>query len=226
MKIFLDTANLEQIRLGFKSGLIDGITTNPSLAAKEGVEFNSLIKEILKLFKGTDKILNLEVINTNSRRMIEEGRQLAKISKNVAVKMPMTLEGMIACKELSKRKIRVNVTLCFSANQALLAAKAGAFFISPFVGRLDDKGQNGMDLIHEIRQIYDNYNFKTKILVASVRNPEHVKEAALIGADVATIPYKVYEELFKHPLTDSGLKTFLDDWNKLQKKLKHGRSKH
>ena len=220
MKIFLDTANTGEISKGFSTGLIDGVTTNPSLAAKENRDFDEVVKEILNIFKGTSGVVNLEVISERSEEMIKEGLKLSKLSSNVVVKIPCTEEGLKACKELSSKKIRVNVTLCFSASQALLAAKAGAYFISPFIGRLDDINQDGMQLIEEIKEIYSHYSFKTQILVASIRSPRQVVDAALIGADVVTVPYDIYEKLIKHPLTDIGLRTFLNDWHDYKTKFR------
>jgi len=217
MKLFLDTANTAEIKKAFDTGLLDGVTTNPSLAAKEHRDFNELVREILSIFKGTDKILNLEVISTRAKDMILEARKLAVKSKNVVVKIPMTHDGLIAVQELSKLKIRTNVTLCFSSAQALLAAKAGAYIISPFIGRIDDHSGHGMEVIDEIRKIYDNYNFKTQILVASIRSPRQVVDSALIGADICTVPYDIFDKLFRHPLTDSGLRKFLEDWHEAQR---------
>ena len=217
MQLFLDTANLDQIRQGAESGLITGVTTNPTLILKEGKDYKKTLKEICSIIKGP---VSAETVSLNAEGMVKEGKEFAKIAKNIVVKVPMTQEGMKACRLLTNAGIKVNTTLVFSANQALLAAKAGTYLVSPFIGRLDDIGQTGMDLIREIKQIYTNYGIKTQILVASVRNPIHVKEAALIGADIATIPFKVYEQLFQHSLTDKGIKMFLDDWDKLQKELK------
>ncbi|MEK6948755.1 MAG: fructose-6-phosphate aldolase [Nanoarchaeota archaeon] len=217
MQLFLDTANLDQIRQGAESGLITGVTTNPTLILKEGKDYKKTLKEICSIIKGP---VSAETVSLNAEGMVKEGKEFAKIAKNIVVKVPMTQEGMKACRLLTNAGIKVNTTLVFSANQALLAAKAGTYLVSPFIGRLDDIGQTGMDLIREIKQIYTNYGIKTQILVASVRNPIHVKEAALIGADIATIPFKVYEQLFQHSLTDKGIKLFLDDWDKLQKELK------
>ncbi len=218
MKIFLDSSNLNEIQKAFSTGLLDGITTNPSLIAKENLDFNYLVKEILQIFKGTDKIINLEVTETLFSKMVEEGEKLSRISKNIVIKLPCTEEGLKACKILNKKGIRINITLCFSSAQALLAAKAGAYFISPFIGRLDDINQDGMELIKEIKIIYNNYGYKTQILVASIRSPRQVVDAALIGADVATMPYSIFEKLIKHPLTDNGLEKFLDDWYKYKSK--------
>ena len=215
MQIFLDTAILDEIKKGAETGLVDGCTTNPSLAAKAGKDYNQVLKEICSIVKGP---VSAETVSLNAEGMLKEGIAFSKIAKNIVVKVPMTVEGMKACQRLTKKRIKVNVTLCFSANQALLAAKSGAFIISPFVGRLDDIGEVGMSLIKDIRLIYDNYDFKTQILVASVRNPIHVLEAAKIGADIATVPYSVFEQLFKHTLTDVGIKKFLEDWEKVPKK--------
>jgi transaldolase len=214
MKIFIDTANLEEIKKAVAMGLVDGVTTNPSLVAKTGEDFEEVLQRICEVVDGP---ISAEVIALDSAGMVKEGRALAKLHSNIVIKVPLTHEGLVATKTLSSEGIKVNVTLCFSAVQALLAAKAGATYISPFVGRLDDISQVGMDLIRDIRTIYDNYGFKTEILVASVRNPVHVLEAAKIGADVATIPYKVIEQLTKHPLTDAGIKGFLKDWESSKK---------
>jgi transaldolase len=211
MKFFVDTADVAEIKRLNDTGLVDGVTTNPSLIAKSGRDFIEVVKEICALVDGP---VSAEVTATDAAGMIEEGRKLAKIAKNVAVKVPLTEAGLVACKTLSQAGTPVNVTLCFSAAQALLAAKAGAAFISPFVGRLDDIGQDGMSLIGEIAEIYSNYDFQTEILVASVRSPQHVVDAARIGADVCTLPPGVIWQLFKHPLTDKGLEAFLKDWEK------------
>jgi transaldolase len=212
MKFFVDTADVAEIQDLAESGLLDGVTTNPSLIAKTGRDFKTTIGEICEIVSGP---VSAEVAATDFETMLKEGRTLAKIADNVAVKVPLTLDGLKACKALSSDGTMVNVTLCFSANQALLAAKAGATFISPFIGRLDDIGLEGMDLIREIRVIYDNYpNLKTEILAASIRTVNHVKDAALIGADVATIPPSTLKALVKHPLTDKGLDAFLSDWKK------------
>jgi len=213
MKIFLDTANLDAIKKYNDMGLLDGITTNPSLLAKEGGDPQKTMKEISTIIKGD---VSLEVVSTTYDGMIEEGRKLREYGNNVIVKCPMTGDGLRACKSLSVEGIPVNVTLVFSPNQALLAAKAGAKYVSPFIGRLDDIGHTGMDLIKEIKQIFTNYNFKTEILVASVRHPQHVVDAGKIGADVVTLPPTVLEKMLKHTLTDKGLKAFLDDWERLQ----------
>ena len=211
MKFFVDTANTEEIRELADTGLLDGVTTNPSLIKKSGRSIFEVIEEICGIVDGP---VSAETVATDHATMLKEGQKLSKIAKNIAVKVPLTVDGLKTCKALTGEGIMVNVTLCFSANQALLAAKAGATFISPFVGRLDDIDEDGMALIKDIRLIYDNYDFKTKILVASIRNPLHVLEAARIGADVATIPATIMKQLFKHPLTDKGLKAFLDDWEK------------
>ena len=214
MKIFLDTANLESIRKFNDMGLLDGITTNPSLMSKEGGNPKDGMEEITKIIKGD---VSLEVVSTDYSGMIEEGRRLREYGKNVVVKVPMTPDGLKACKSLTSEGIPVNVTLVFSPNQALLAAKSGAKYVSPFIGRLDDVGQDGMHLIKEIKEIFSNYGFKTQILVASVRHPIHVVEAAKIGADVVTLPPAVLDKMLNHPLTDIGLENFLADWEKLKK---------
>ena len=211
MKFFLDTANIEEIRQGVSLGLVDGITTNPSLIAKEGRNLEEVAKEICELVDGP---VSLEVVSTNAAEIIEEARHLAKIHKNVVVKIPMIREGLKALHVVSQEGIRVNVTLIFSANQALLAAKNGAAIVSPFVGRLDDIGNSGMELISDIVQIYSHYEFNTEVLVASIRTPIHVLEAAKMGAHIATLPGKLLEQLIKHPLTDIGLEQFLADWEK------------
>ena len=215
MQLFIDSAEISEIKRAAETSLCDGVTTNPTLAAKAGREYNSVLKDICLIVKGP---VSAETISLNAEGMLNEGIAFSKIAKNIVVKVPMTVEGMKACQRLTKKRIKVNVTLCFSANQALLAAKSGAFFISPFVGRLDDIGKIGMDVVREIKQVYDNYKFKTKILVASVRNPTHVLDAAKIGADIATMPYSVFEQLFKHSLTDAGIKKFLEDWEKVPKR--------
>ena len=214
MKIFLDTANLESIRKFNDMGLLDGITTNPSLLSKEGGNPKDGMAEITKIIHGD---VSLEVLSTDFSGMVDEGRKLRNFGKNVVVKVPMTPDGLKACKILTSEGIPVNVTLIFSSNQAILAAKAGAKYVSPFIGRLDDIGHDGMQLIKEIKIIFSNYNFKTQILVASVRHPIHVIEAAKIGADVVTLPPSVLDKMLAHPLTDIGLKNFLSDWEKLQK---------
>ncbi len=213
MKIFLDTANLESIKMYNDMGLLDGITTNPSLLSKEGGDPHKTMEEIVSIIKGD---VSLEVVATDYEGMMEEGRRLRKYGENVVVKCPMTADGLKACKALTAEGIPVNVTLIFSPNQALLAAKAGAKYVSPFIGRLDDVGKDGMLLIKEIKQIFSNYNFGTQILVASIRHPMHVVDAAKIGADVVTLPASVLEKMLKHQLTDIGLKNFLADWEKLK----------
>jgi len=212
MKFFVDTADVTEIRDLADTGLLDGVTTNPSLIAKSGRDFMDVLKEICAIVEGP---VSAEVTATDASTMIAEGTKLAKVAPNVAVKVPLTWDGLKACRAISQAGTKVNVTLCFSANQALLAAKAGASFISPFVGRLDDIGHDGMELIAEIKTIYDNYpNLDTEILVASIRSPMHVKQAAMIGADVATVPPDVLRKLASHSLTDKGLEAFLADWQK------------
>lgn len=214
MKFFLDTGNIDEIREAASWGVLDGVTTNPSLISKEGKDFKELLREICSVVDGP---ISAEVVSTTQKEMLHEARDLAKIHPNVVVKIPMIVEGLKTVKVLSREGIKTNVTLCFSANQALLAAKAGATYISPFIGRLDDISQNGMDLIRDIKTIYQNYGFRTLILTASIRHPLHVLDAAKIGSDVATMPFKVLEQLVKHPLTDIGLKRFLADWNQFVK---------
>lgn len=210
MKFFLDTANLDEIREGAALGLIDGVTTNPSLVAKEGkVDFKQHIASICEIVEGD---VSAEVTSLDLEGMLREGREYARIAPNVVVKCPLTRDGLKATRRLTDEGTKVNVTLCFSAAQAILAAKAGAAYISPFLGRLDDVGQNGLQLLSEIVEIYDNYDWKTEVLAASLRHPMHVIEAARIGSDVATMPFKVIEQLMKHPLTDKGLDQFLADW--------------
>ena len=216
MKFFLDTANIEEIKQGVAWGLADGVTTNPTLVAKEGVDFHARIKEICALVNGS---VSAEVTVTDYEGMLKEGRLLAKLHDNVTVKVPLIPDGIRACKTLSQEGIKVNVTLCFSPSQALLAAKAGATYISPFVGRLDDISEDGMRLVHEIVQIYKNYGFHTQVLAASLRHPQHVVQAALMGAHVGTMPFGVMKMLFHHPLTDIGLKRFMDDWEKVKDKV-------
>ena len=211
MKFFVDTADIKQIEDLIPTGMIDGVTTNPSLIAKQGTNIKETIKTICSLIDGP---VSAEVTATNHETMLKEGEYLASIAKNVAVKVPLTIDGLQTCKKLRQKNIMVNVTLCFSAAQALLAAKAGASFISPFVGRLDDIGEKGMQLIEDIVIIYENYGFDTEVLVASVRTTQHIIDAALIGANVATLPPKIIRELYNHQLTDKGLKAFLDDWTK------------
>ncbi len=215
MKLYLDTANVKEIQEGAHLGLIDGVTTNPSLVAKEGRSFKEMLLEICKMVDGP---ISAEVVGVESEAMIKEGRDLAKVHKNIVVKVPLIPEGLRATKQLSAEGIRVNVTLCFSPTQALLAAKAGAWCVSPFIGRLDDVSSDGMALIRQIVTIYKNYDYKTQVLVASVRHPQHVVEAALAGGHICTMPYSVFQQLAKHPLTDIGLKKFLADWETMGKK--------
>jgi transaldolase len=214
MKIFVDTANINEIKEAASMGLLDGVTTNPSLVAKEGKEFVPLLKEICAIVQGD---ISAEVVATEVEGMLKEGRAFAKLDDKIVVKVPLTKEGLKAVKAFKAEGIRTNVTLCFSPNQALLAAKAGAYIISPFVGRLDDISTSGMQLISQILTIYRNYGFGTQVLVASVRHPLHVVEAAMMGAHIATMPYNVLTQLIKHPLTDIGLDRFLADWKKTQK---------
>lgn len=213
MKIFLDTANIAEIREAANLGVVDGITTNPSLVAKEGRDFKELLKEICSIVHGP---VSAEVVSTDAAGMMREARELVTIADNIVVKVPLIGEGLKAVKCLKVEGIRTNVTLCFSPNQALLAAKAGAYIVSPFVGRLDDISTSGMELISQILTIYRNYGYETQVLVASIRHPIHVVEAATMGADIGTMPYKVFEQLLKHPLTDIGLEKFLSDWKKAQ----------
>jgi transaldolase len=216
MKIFLDTANIAEIKEGVALGIIDGVTTNPSLIAKEKRPFRPLVEEICSIVPGD---VSLEVVATDFEGMVKEGEELAQVAPNAVVKVPLTQDGLKAVKYLSGKGIRMNQTLCFSAPQALLSAKAGATYISPFLGRLDDIAHVGMDLIRDICEIYRNYGFKTQVLAASIRNPLHVVDAAKAGAHVATMPFSVLQQLMKHPLTDIGLKKFLDDWAKSGSKL-------
>jgi len=214
MKFFIDTADVKEIREAHALGLVDGVTTNPSLIARSGRKFKDVIKEIVSIVDGP---ISAEVISLDAPGMIKEGKELAKIHKNIVVKLPMTPEGLKATKALTSLKIKTNVTLIFTSMQALLAAKAGATYVSPFVGRLDDISQDGMGIVEEIRTIFDNYGYNSEIIVASIRNPIHVLNSALIGADVATIPYSVMLQLSKHPLTDAGIKKFLADWQNVPK---------
>ena len=214
MKFFIDTADVKEIREAHSLGILDGVTTNPSLVAKTGRPFRETIDEICSIVKGP---VSAEVVSLDTEGMLKEARELAKIADNIVVKIPLIKNGLKAVKRLAEEGINTNVTLCFSSNQALLAAKAGGTYVSPFVGRLDDRGQVGMDIIQEIRTIYDNYGFQTEIIVASIRNPVHVRDAALMGADVATIPFNVFDLLVQHPLTDDGVKRFLADWEKVPK---------
>ena len=214
MKIFLDTANVDEIREAMSWGVLDGVTTNPSLVAKEGRDFKSLLLEICAIVNGP---VSAEVVATTFEEMVSEGRSLARIHEHIVVKVPLIVEGLKAVKALSSEGIRVNVTLCFSASQALLAAKAGATYISPFVGRLDDISEVGMDVVRDIRVIYDRHHLPTQILAASLRHPPHVVDAAKSGARGATLPFKVLEQMVKHPLADIGLQRFLKDWQKFNK---------
>jgi len=216
MKFFIDTANPDEIKAAYEMGVIDGVTTNPTLISKEKKDFQSLIEDICKIIKGLP--ISLEVLSPNSEGMIEEARRLSRMGENIVVKIPMTTEGLKAIKALVSEGIKTNTTLVFSPTQALLAAKAGTTYVSPFIGRLDDIAQTGMGLIEQIVTIFTNYGFESEVIVASIRHPIHVLEAALIGADVATIPYKVIEQLVKHPLTDIGIERFLADWKKVPKK--------
>jgi len=214
MKIFIDSANIREIKEAASLGVIDGVTTNPTLISKENQPAEELLKEICSLVSGP---VSAEVISLDARGMVKESRELSKIAKNIIIKIPLVKEGLKAVKILSGEGIKTNVTLCFFPSQALLVAKAGADYISPFIGRLDDISQKGMDLIRDVKIIYHNYSFKTKIIVASIRNPLHVVDAALLGADIATVPFAVIEQLIKHPLTDIGIQRFLDDWKKIPK---------
>ena len=214
MKFFIDTANLVDIKKGVEMGMVDGVTTNPSLIARENKPFEEIIKEICMIVDGP---VSAEVVSLDAPGMISEARVLAALDEKIVIKIPMLAEGMKAVKQLASEGIKTNVTLVFSVNQALLAAKAGANFVSPFVGRLDDIGVNGMDLIQDIMTVYGNYGYQSEVIVASVRSPQHVMDAALIGADIATIPFKVIEQLAKHPLTDIGIEQFLADWDKRKK---------
>ena len=213
MKFFIDTADINEIKQAAELGVLDGVTTNPSLVSKVPGKFEDILRSICEVVDGP---VSAEVVNLDAEGMIREGRELAKIHKNIVIKIPITKEGLRAIKQLESEGIRVNVTLVFSATQALLAAKAGASFVSPFVGRIDDIGNEGMQLVHDILSIYDNYGFKTEVIVASIRNPMHVVTAALMGAHIATIPFKVIEQLVKHPLTDIGIERFLADWEKVK----------
>jgi transaldolase len=214
MKFFIDTADVNEIKEAESLGILDGVTTNPTLISKTGRPFKETIEEICTIVKGP---VSAEVVSTDTESIIKEGRNLAKIADNIVVKVPLIKDGLKAVKVLSSEGIKVNVTLCFSSNQALLAAKVGASYISPFVGRLDDKGHTGMEVVDEIRTIYDNYDFDTEIIVASIRTPLHVRDSALMGADIATIPFDVFNKIVQHPLTDIGLKSFLADWEKVPK---------
>lgn len=215
MKLFIDTANINEIKEAHAIGIIDGVTTNPTLIAREGKDFIAVVKEICSIVDGP---ISAEAVSLKSGEIVKEARILSKIHKNIVVKIPLTAEGLKATKELSSEGVKTNLTLCFSPTQALLAAKAGATYVSPFIGRLDDISQVGMNLIRDIKSIFSNYGFKTEIIVASIRNPVHVLEAALVGADIATVPYNVLMSLIKHPLTDMGIERFLKDWQNVPKK--------
>lgn len=221
MKIFLDTGNVDEIREAVSWGVLDGVTTNPSLVAKESRDFRELLLEICSVVNGP---VSAEVVSVTAPEMVKEGREVSKVHKNIVVKIPLLVEGLKAVKILSAEGIKTNVTLCFSATQALLAAKAGATYISPFVGRLDDIALDGMEVVRDIRTIYTQHNLQTKILAASLRHPPHVVQAAKAGADVATLPFKVLEQMVKHPLTDAGLERFLKDWKQYQKSMETEKS--
>jgi len=214
MKFFIDTANIDEIKEAHSMGMVDGVTTNPSLIAKEGRDFEEIIKEICEIVNGP---ISAEVISIDAEGMVKEARELSKIHDNIVVKIPLLVDGLKATRILAEEGIRTNVTLVFSPLQALMAAKAGATYVSPFIGRLDDLSQEGLLLVEQIVEIFSNYAFDTEIIVASIRNPLHVLESALMGADIATIPFNVLSKLAAHPLTDKGLKAFLDDWNKAKK---------
>ncbi len=211
MKFFIDTANIDEIKKAHEMGMVDGVTTNPSLIARENKDFETILKEICAVVDGP---ISAEVVSLEAEGMLEEGRKLAALDDNIVIKVPMIVEGLKAVKQFAAEGIKTNVTLVFSSAQALLAAKAGAAFVSPFVGRLDDLAQNGMDLVSDIMTVYENYGYQTEVIVASIRHPMHVMEAALVGADIATIPYKVIAQLARHPLTDIGIENFLADWEK------------
>jgi len=215
MKFFIDTANIKEIKEGISLGMVDGVTTNPSLVAKENRKFDEVVKEILKIVEGP---VSLEVISLEAKGMVTEAKKLAKLGNQVVIKIPMTTEGLKATKVLFEEGIPVNQTLIFSPLQALMAAKAGAAYVSPFVGRLDDVAHDGMELCEQIIQIFDNYDFSTEVIVASIRHPRHVLAAAMMGADIATIPFKVITQLAQHPLTDKGISLFLEDWKKVPQK--------
>ena len=216
MKFFVDTANIDEISELSEMGVVDGVTTNPSLIYKSGRDFKEVIKEIARIVSGP---ISAEVTSLDKNEMIDQGLELSKIANNIVIKVPLTEHGLIACKNLSKKSIKVNVTLCFSSSQALIAAKMGATYISPFIGRLDDIGINGIDLISDILDIYDNYGYETQVLAASIRHPLHVLQVAKVGSDVATLPPKIIRQLYNHPLTDKGLASFLSDWKKSGKKI-------
>ena len=214
MKLFIDTASIQEIKKANDWGVIDGVTTNPSLVAKEGREFKELVQEIVNIIDGP---ISVEVISTNAKGMVKEAVDLSELSPNIVVKIPIITEGLKATKILSEKGIKTNVTIVFSVNQAILAAKAKATYVSPFIGRLDDIGHEGMKIVRDIVEIYDIYNFKTEVIVASIRHPLHVIDSAKAGAHVATVPFKVIEKMFKHPLTDLGLERFLKDWEKMKR---------
>ena len=213
MELFIDTANIEEVKTAAKWGVISGVTTNPSLVAKEGKDFKTVVKEIASIIKGPT---SAEVTALTTDEMVKQGKDFATWDKNIIIKLPLNEAGIAACRQLTDAGIKTNVTLCFSANQALLAALAGATYVSPFIGRLDDISEDGLALIGDIRKIYDNYGYKTKIIAASVRHPYHVYKSALLGADVATVPFKVLQQMFKHPLTDAGITKFMADWNSMK----------
>jgi transaldolase len=215
MKFFIDTANIEEIREGLALGMVDGVTTNPSLIAKEKKDFDAVIKDILKIVKGP---VSLEVLSSDAKGMLSEGKKLARLGSNVVIKVPISTEGLKATRMFADAGINVNQTLIFSPLQALMAAKAGARYVSPFVGRLDDIAHDGMEIVEQIVTIYENYCYETEVIVASIRHPRHVLDAALMGADIATIPFKVIAQMAQHPLTDKGIETFLNDWKKVPKK--------
>lgn len=211
MQLYIDTANIDEIKEAASLGVLDGVTTNPSLIAREKIDYGKRLAEICEVVKGP---VSAEVISTEYAGMLKEGRERAKIASNIVVKLPCTIDGLKACKTLSDEGTRVNMTLCFQPLQAMMVAKAGAFLISPFIGRIDDIGEDGMELIHKIRQVYDNYGFTTKVLAASIRHPKHMVECALAGADIATVPFSVIKSMMHHPLTDVGLKKFVEDYKK------------
>ncbi|MFH1586483.1 MAG: fructose-6-phosphate aldolase [Candidatus Diapherotrites archaeon] len=215
MKIFIDTANVKEIKEAASWGIVDGVTTNPTLIAREGRDFKEVVKEICSIVDGP---ISAEAVSEDAEGMVKEAKELSKIHKNIVVKIPMTAEGLKATKECTEKGIKTNVTLIFSANQALLAAKAGATYVSPFVGRLDDVGETGMNVVEDIAEIFWNYDIKTEIIVASIRHPMHVIEAGIIGAHISTVPFGVLGKMIKHPLTDKGINAFLEDWKKVPKK--------
>jgi transaldolase len=221
MQLYIDTANLNEIKQAADMGVLDGVTTNPSLVAKEGVDFHTRLKEICKIVKGP---VSAEVVSVTHDEMIAEAEPLIEIADNIVIKLPCIVEGLKACKTLADRGVKTNMTLCFQPLQALMVAKAGAFLVSPFIGRIDDVSGDGMQLIKEIRAIYDNYGFETKILAASIRHPLHMVQAAMIGSDVATVPFNVIQQMMKHPLTDVGLQKFISDWEKAKSDASPGAS--